>query len=156
MLWLNKIKYPPFCGSHLTNKEVFEDFIEHFGLTKTFSHILRGWTFYNPDRFMDGSRYYNNGRKAQLLFPIDRNSFYHLCAYKDNDNHVLVVAQPYGIDEDWVLKVMRDKGWVAIICDPNRAFYCWATDVFYVTTKETYEYFNCKGYFDGWGIKVLQ
>ena len=156
MSWLNKIKYPGFCGPHLINKEVFEDFIDHFGLTKTFDRVLRGRTFYNPAHFMDGSRYYNNGRYDQFLFPLECDSFDHVYAYKDNDDHVLVVSQPYGIYEEEILKVMQDNGWVAIICDPSKAFYCNTTDVFYVTTKETYEYFNSDGYFDGWGIKVLQ
>lgn len=132
--WINKIEYPPCWCRSSVNDKAFNCFIDHFKLTKMYdSSLVSG--FFNPNHFMDGSRYYNNGARLQFLFPSDSHTYFdHLCAYKDNDNHVLVISHPDNINEDVILNVMRENGWVAVICDNSKSFYFSVLNIFLVTT----------------------
>lgn len=152
--WIKETKYPTMFNPNSVDGTSFERFIKHFGLTRTFNSNPR--EFFNPEQFMKGTPYYNSGAKKQELFPRI-SSFEHLAAYKDEDNHVLIISHPRTYDSKEILNYMRKKGWVTVICDRNKRFYNHTDEnILLIMTKETFEFFDSNGSFTDWKIEVLQ
>lgn len=153
MKWIEELGGPTGVAPADVKKEALEEFIKRFNLTSMMDWNLKGYLF-NPNQFMKGTNFYNNGGKLQTLFPV-RNCYDHLSAYKDDDQHVIVVSQPYGYKKDEILEYMKEKNWVAVLCDSSKSFYI-SNHIFLVMTKETFAFFDSKNLFDGWMTEVLQ